>query len=53
MINVSSKGLFLPNGKQYKGATHKMGNTIMTGAVHTAKSVILTEKGFKPGMRSQ
>lgn len=33
---------YLPNGKEYKGPTHKMGGKLMTGAVHTASSQSLT-----------
>lgn len=29
---------YLPNGKVYKGATHKAGSTLMTGAKHTPSS---------------
>lgn len=36
---------FLPNGKEYKGPTHKMGNMLMTGAVHSPSSQKLTHKG--------
>lgn len=36
---------FLPNGKEYKGPTHSMNGRLMTGAVHTPSSVLLTHKG--------
>jgi hypothetical protein len=29
---------YLPDGKIYKGAMHKAGSTLMTGAKHTAQS---------------
>lgn len=29
---------YLPNGKEYKGPTHKTGSMLMTGAKHTATS---------------
>lgn len=37
--------MFLPNGKEYKGPTHKMGDVIMSGATHTASSQVLTTSG--------
>jgi len=33
---------YLPNGKVYKGKTHKTGSVLMTGATHTASSQKLT-----------
>ncbi len=33
---------YLSNGKQYKGATHKMNGQVHTGAKHSASSKILT-----------
>jgi hypothetical protein len=33
---------YLPNGKLYTGATHKMGGKIHSGATHTASSKVLT-----------
>lgn len=33
---------YLPSGKVYKGPTHKVGSTLMTGEKHTAKSQNLT-----------
>jgi len=33
---------YLPNGKPYKGPTHKEGGVLMTGAKHTASSKNLT-----------
>lgn len=35
---------YLPNGDEYKGATHKTGDRLMTGATHTKDSVFLTHK---------
>ena len=32
---------FLPNGKEYKGATHKMNGQVHTGATHSASSKVL------------
>jgi hypothetical protein len=40
---------FLPNGMEYKGPTHKMGDMLMTGAVHSPMSVVLTHKGGMKG----
>ena len=33
---------YLPNGKVYKGKTHKSGKTLMTGEKHTPNSKVLT-----------
>jgi hypothetical protein len=33
---------YLPDGKIYKGETHKAGSVLMTGAKHTATSKVLT-----------
>ena len=33
---------YLPNGKVFKGETHKTGATLMTGAKHSANSKVLT-----------
>lgn len=33
---------YLPDGKVYKGDTHKSGSVLMTGAKHTATSKVLT-----------
>ena len=33
---------YLPNGKEYKGPVHKMGNQLHTGAKHSEKSQKLT-----------
>jgi hypothetical protein len=33
---------YLKNGKEYKGAIHKMNGQIHTGAKHTAASKVLT-----------
>lgn len=38
---------YLPNGKVYTGARHKSGNTLMTGAKHTASSKVLTHTAPK------
>lgn len=35
---------YLKNGKEYKGAVHKMGGQVHTGATHTASSKVLTHK---------
>lgn len=35
---------YLKNGKEYKGATHKMNGELHTGAKHTASSKVLTHK---------
>jgi hypothetical protein len=32
---------YLPDGKVYKGPTHKSGKVLMTGATHTASSKVL------------
>jgi hypothetical protein len=32
---------YLPNGKEYRGATHKMNGQVHTGATHTASSKVL------------
>lgn len=32
---------YLPDGKVYKGETHKVGSTLMTGAKHSASSKVL------------
>jgi hypothetical protein len=37
---------YLPNGKEYKGAIHKMGGKPHTGAKHSASSKVL--KHTKP-----
>jgi hypothetical protein len=37
-----SKPHYLPDGKLYKGETHKAGSTLMTGAKHSASSKVLT-----------
>lgn len=38
---------YLPNGKLYTGATHKVGKTLMTGAKHTKASQVLTHTKVK------
>jgi len=37
-----TKPHYLPNGKLYKGDTHKTGTKLMTGAKHTPASKTLT-----------
>ncbi len=37
-----NKTHYLPDGKVYKGETHKVGSVLMTGAKHTATSKVLT-----------
>jgi len=44
-MSASSKH-YLPNGKEYKGAVHKMNGQIHTGAKHTAASKVV--KSTKP-----
>jgi hypothetical protein len=39
---------YLPDGKVYKGETHKSGSTLMTGAKHTPSSKVLTHTPPKP-----
>jgi hypothetical protein len=43
----ATKTHYLPNGKVYKGATHKSGSTLMTGEKHTPTSVKLTHTAPK------
>lgn len=38
---------YLPSGKLYSGATHKMGGELHTGATHTAKSQKLSHTPAK------
>lgn len=33
---------YLPNGKEYTGATHRMNGQVHTGAIHTASSKALS-----------
>jgi len=33
---------YLPDGKVYKGETHKVGSVLMTGAKHTPASKVLS-----------
>lgn len=42
-MSASSKH-YLKNGKEYKGAVHKMNGQIHTGAKHTASSKVVTHK---------
>ena len=37
-----NKTHYLPDGKVFKGETHKAGAKLMTGAKHTATSKVLT-----------
>ena len=37
-----TKTHYLPDGKAFKGETHKAGAKLMTGAKHTATSKVLT-----------
>lgn len=37
-----TKPHYLPDGKLYKGETHKTGSKLMTGAKHTPSSKMLT-----------
>ena len=37
-----NKPHYLPDGKLYKGETHKVGAKLMTGAKHTPTSKVLT-----------
>jgi len=39
---------YLLDGKLYKGDTHKVGSTLMTGAKHSASSKVLTHTPSKP-----
>jgi len=39
---------YLPDGKVYKGETHKSGSTLMTGAKHSASSKVLSHTPPKP-----
>ena len=38
---------YLPDGKAYKGLTHKMGKKLMSGAKHTATSKMLSHTPIK------
>jgi len=42
-----TKPHYLPNGKLYKGETHKVGTKLMTGAKHTPASKTLTHTKTK------
>lgn len=37
-----TKTHYLPDGKVYKGETHKTGSVLMTGAKHTPASKVLS-----------
>jgi hypothetical protein len=39
---------YLPSGKEYTGAVHKMGKQLHTGAKHSAGSKVLTHTPPKP-----
>jgi len=39
---------YLPNGKVYKGETHKSDGVLMTGAKHTTSSKVLSHTPPKP-----
>jgi len=48
---ASKRKHFLPNGKEYTGATHKMSDgTLHTGAKHTKNSQVLSHKKPKSMM---
>jgi len=38
---------YLPNGKEYTGATHKMNGQVHTGATHSASSKVLKHSAPK------
>lgn len=42
-----TKAHYTPEGKLYKGATHKTGSVLMTGAKHTPASKVLTHAAPK------
>ena len=42
---------YLPDGKVYKGPTHKSGKVLMSGATHTAKSKVLKHTPPKNGKK--
>ena len=42
-----NKPHYLPDGKLYKGDTHKAGATLMTGAKHSPSSKVLTHTPAK------
>jgi hypothetical protein len=48
-VVIVAKGVphYLPNGKPYKGPTHKAGGVLMTGAKHTPASKVLSHKKQK------
>lgn len=43
---------YLPDGRIYKGAMHKVGAKLMTGAKHTATSKTLTHTPKKQAKKS-
>jgi|TARA_Y100000015_G_scaffold9824_1_gene9353 hypothetical protein len=48
---ASKRKHFLPNGKEYKGPTHKMSDgSLHTGATHTKNSQVLSHKKPKSMM---
>lgn len=42
-----TKAHYLPDGRLYKGETHKTGGKLMTGAKHTPVSKVLTHTPLK------
>ena len=49
-MSKSSKH-YLPNGKEYTGATHKMNGQVHTGATHSASSKVLKHSAPKKKMK--
>ena len=48
---AKNKTHYLPDGKVYKGKTHKSGKTLMTGEKHTPSSKVLTHTPPKKGKK--
>jgi len=44
---IKSATYYLPDGKAYKGLTHKMSGKLMSGAKHTATSKMLSHTPTK------
>lgn len=44
---MKNKPHYFPDGKMYKGDTHKVGSTLMSGAKHSASSKVLTHTPTK------
>lgn len=42
---------YLANGKEHKGATHKMNGQVHTGATHSASSKVLKHSAPKKKMK--